>query len=42
LNEKLEEKIEDIYGNILESIHTAAEEALGNQEKKKQQAMMDR
>jgi len=35
LNEKLEEKIEDIYGNILESIHRAVKEALGNQEKKK-------
>jgi len=40
ISEKIETKenlkrIEDIYGNILESIHEAAEGALGNQEKRK-------
>jgi hypothetical protein len=29
------ENIEDIYGNILKSIHGTAKEALGNQERRK-------
>jgi len=38
LNEKLKEeleKIENIYGNILENIYGTAEETLGNQERRK-------
>jgi hypothetical protein len=38
LNEKLKEKLqkfENIYGNILESIHRTAKEALGYHEKRK-------
>jgi len=38
LNEKLKqelERIEDIYGNILKSIHGTAEEALRNQKRRK-------
>jgi len=46
LNEKIKEeleKIENIYGDILENIYGTAEETLGNQEKKKeQQIMVDR
>jgi len=37
LDEKLRkelEKVEDIYGNIIESIHGAAKEAKGNQKKR--------
>jgi hypothetical protein len=43
LNEKLKElqKFENIYGNILESIHRTTKEALGYQEKKEQQDMVD-
>ncbi|XP_067206921.1 uncharacterized protein [Linepithema humile] len=42
LNEKLMEELEefeDIYKNILESIHRATEEALGSQEKRKSSKM---
>jgi len=28
-------RIEDVYGNILENIHGSTEEALGNQERRK-------
>jgi len=38
MNEKLRkelEKVEDIYENIIENIHGAAEEILGNQKRKR-------
>jgi len=41
LNEKVKqelERIEDMYGNILQNIHEVSEEALENQEKNEQQA----
>jgi len=44
LNEKVKqelERIEDMYGNILQNIHEVSEEALGNQEKNEQQAITD-